>query len=260
MARYKIEAFIIRANRITESSRVLTLYTREMGKIKAVAKGVGRPKSRLGGKVELFNLIEGDLYKKETSEMGILSGAGLLEDFKGLSDDARKFGFASAWCEVLDKTSHSEEPHPETFQLTFDCFAALRLVKPEVSGLLFWGTLTKFLVLEGYGPGLDGCVSCGKPAKSDKLMISLERGGLIGPECVEYDEPVVTITPQALEVLRKMERLPFAELAETKVDNKIGRLVAEVILSLASYHLGLQRNLKSFRFLEDLKDSGKMGR
>jgi hypothetical protein len=54
--------------------------------------------------------------------------------------------------------------------------------------------------------------------------------------------------------------LPFAELAETKVDNKIGRLVAEVILSLASYHLGLQRNLKSFRFLEDLKDSGKMGR
>jgi DNA repair protein RecO (recombination protein O) len=260
MARYKIEAFVIRANRITESSRVLTLYSREMGKVKAVAKGVGRPKSRLGGKVELFNLIEGDLYKKESSELGILSGAGLQEDFKGITDNPRRYGFASAWCEVLDKTSHSEEPHPETFQLTFDYLKALQQAKPEAAGLLFWGALMQFLVLEGYGPGLDACVSCGKPPEMGRLMISLQRGGLIGPECVEYDEPVVSITPQALELLKKMEDLPLEELTKLQVDTGTGRLVAEVILSLASYHLGLPRNLKSFRFLEDLTESGRMGR
>jgi DNA repair protein RecO (recombination protein O) len=259
MARFKIEAFIIRANRITESSRVLTLYSREMGKIKAVAKGVGRPKSRLGGKVELFNLIEGDLYKKETSELGILSGAGLFEDFKGISDSPRKYGFASAWCEALDKTSHSEEPHPETFQLTFDYFKALQRAEPGSAGIVFWGALMKFLILEGYGPGLDNCISCGKPAKSDKLMISLQRGGLIGAECVEHDEPVIAIAPRALEILRKMEDLPLGELAGLQVDIKTGRLLADVILSLASYHLGLPRNLKSFRFLEDLSESGRLG-
>jgi DNA repair protein RecO (recombination protein O) len=229
-----------------------------MGKIKCVAKGVGRPKSKLGGKVELFNLIEGDLYKKETTELGVLSGAGLLEDFKGISEDARKFGFASAWCEVLDRTSHSEEPHPETFELTFNYFKALQISKTESAGLLFWGALLKFLTLEGYGPALDTCVSCGKPLAQDKLMISLQRGGLIGPECVELDEPVVQVTPGALELLRAMMRLPLSKLAERAIDKRVGKQVAEVILSLASYHLGLPRNLKSFRFLEDLTDSGRM--
>lgn len=259
MSRYKIEAFVIRTNRITESSRVLTLYSREMGKVKCVAKGVGRPKSKLGGKVELFNLIEGDLYKKETTELGVLSGAGLLEDFKGISEDARKYGFASAWCEVLDRTSHSEEPHPETFELTFNYFTALQSAKTESAGLLFWGALLKFLTLEGYGPVLDACISCGKPVAQDKLMITLQRGGLIGHECVELDEPVVSITSEALELLRAMMELPLSKLAEIVIDRRTGKQVAEVILSLASYHLGLPRNLKSFRFLEDLTDSGRMG-
>ena len=254
MGRYKIEAFVIRANKFTESSRVLTLYSREMGKIKGVAKGVGRPKSKLGGKVELLNLIEGDFYKKETSELGVLSGAGLLEDFKGISDDARKFGFASAWCEVLDRTSHSEEPHPETFQLTFDCFKALQQAGTGSAGLLFWAALLKFLSLEGYSPSLDSCVSCGKPAQKDKLMISLQRGGLICGDCVELEEPVVSITPMALDLLRLMDSAPLSDLAQIPIDNRTGKMVAEVILSLAAYHLGLPRNLRSFKFLEDLMD------
>jgi DNA repair protein RecO (recombination protein O) len=252
MSRYKIEAFVIRTNRFTESSRVLTLYSREMGKIKAVAKGVGRPKSKLGGKVELFNLIEGDLYKKETTELGVLSTAGLLEDFKGITEDTRKFGFASAWCEVLDRTAHSEEPHPETFQLTFDYLKTLQTAKSEAAGLVFWGALMKFLAFEGYAPSLDSCISCGKPPQKERLMVSLQRGGLICGNCVELDEPVVAITSEALELLRQMDRQPLMELAELPIDKRTGRAVAEVILSLASYHLGLPRNLKSFRFLEDL--------
>jgi DNA repair protein RecO (recombination protein O) len=259
MSRYKIEAFVIRTNRFTESSRVLTLYSREMGKIKAVAKGVGQLKSKLGGKVELFNLIEGDLYKKETTELGVLSAAGLLEDFKGISDNARKYGFASAWCEVLDRTSHSEEPHPETFQLTYDYLKTLQSANSEAAGLVFWGTLMKFLALEGYAPGLESCISCGKPPQKEKLMVSLQRGGLICGNCVELDEPVVGITPEALELLRQMEQLPLSELAGLPIDKRIGRTVADVILSLASYHLNLPRNLKSFRFLDNLTDSGKLG-
>ncbi len=254
MGRYKIEAFVIRANKFTESSRVLTLYSREMGKIKGVAKGVGRPKSKLGGKVELFNLIEGDFYKKETSELGVLSGAGLLEDFKGISDDARKFGFASAWCEVLDRTSHSEEPHPETFKLTLDCLKALQQAKTESAGLIFWGALLKFLALEGYAPSLESCVSCGKPLAQAKLMISLQRGGLICGDCVEVEEPVVSITLEALALLRRMERTPLSDLGQLEMDNRAGKMAAEVILSLAAYHLGLPRNLRSFKFLEDLTD------
>ncbi len=225
-----------------------------LGKVKGVAKGVGRPKSKLGGTVELFNLIEGDLYKKETADLGVLGGAALLEDFRGLTDDPRKFGFASAWCEVLDRTSHSEEPHPETFDLTFDYFKALQMARTEASGLIFWSTIMKFLMQEGYAPSLDKCLSCGKKIETEKLMVSLQRGGLICGDCVEIDEPVVLANQDAVNVLREMENLELSEIAELKVDNRTGRLAAEVILSLASFHLGLPRNLKSFKFLEALTD------
>jgi len=228
-----------------------------MGKIKGVAKGVGRPKSKLGGVVELFNLIEGDIYKKETSDLGVLGGASLLEDFRGITDDSRRFGFASAWCEVLDKTSHSEEPHPETFDLTFEYFKALKNAPSESSGLLFWATLMKFHAQEGYAPALDNCVSCVNVITTEKVMISLQRGGLVCGNCVEPDEPIILVSQDALGILRMMLTIPLSDLSNLKIDSHNGRLAAEVILSLASYHLGLPRNLKSFRFIEDLSAFGR---
>ncbi len=252
MSRFKIEAFVIRSAKFAESSRIVTFFSREMGKVKGVAKGVGRPKSRLGGKIEMFNLVEADFYKKETSDLGIVSSAWLLEDFKGISDDARKFGFASAWCEVLDKISHAEEPHPDVFSLTLEYFKALQLASSESSGLIFWTALLKLLGFEGYSPVLDNCVSCGKMVGTAKQAISLQRGGLICANCVEPEEPVVSVSKPALDLLREMMRRPISEMATQSIDKKAGKAAADVILSLASYHLGLPRNLKSFRFLDDL--------
>jgi DNA repair protein RecO (recombination protein O) len=236
---------------------MLTLFSREMGKVKAVAKGAGRPKSKLGGKVELFNLIEGDLYKKETSELGVLSGAALFDDFKGLTENPRKFGFASAWCEVLDRMTQLEEPHIQVFELTLESFKALQKAQSQITGLLFWSAIMKYLALEGYGPGLDACSSCSKIIEGDKLLISLQRGGLICKDCIEFDEPVVALSPAALGLLRLMEKSPLSEIATQVTDIRTGKQAAEVILSLASYHLGLPRNLKSFKFLENLPEFGR---
>jgi DNA repair protein RecO (recombination protein O) len=242
---------------MTESSRLVTFFSKEFGKLKGVAKGVGRPKSRLGGKVELFNLIEGDFYKKEVSELGILSNAGLLDDFKGIAENARKYGFASAWCEVLDRITQPEEPRPKIFELTAEYFKTLQTADSKSAGLLFWSALLKLLVFEGYSPGFDVCISCGKVTSGERTMISLQRGGLICPKCVEPDEAIVYVTPEALALLRTMMTSPLAEMAGLEVNERTGKLAAEIILSFASYHLGLPRNLKSFKFLEELTDFGK---
>jgi DNA repair protein RecO (recombination protein O) len=259
MARFKLEAFIIRTGRMTESSRLITFYSREMGKVKGVAKGVGRPKSRLGGHVELFNLIEADFYKKETSELGTLSGALLLNDFRGIAEEPRRYGFGSAWCEVLDRASQPEEPHPDIFDLTYDFLDKLRSARPEATGLLFWSALFKFITVSGYAPGLEVCVSCGAEIETDKLMISLGRGGLICPKCAEPDEPIMLITRETLALLNQMLASPLSQLANTEVSAKSGRQAAEVVLALGAYHIGLPRNLKSFKFIEKLTEYGKPG-
>ena len=239
---------------MAESSRVVTLYSREVGKVKAVAKGVGRPKSKMAGSIGLFNLIEGVLYKKETTDLGTLSSASVLQDFKEIVADSRKYGFGSAWCEILDKTSHAEESQPKTFTLTLDYLETLNVSKPGACGLLFWSGVVKLLEIEGYAPRLDRCVSCGMDKVGGKLMVSLGRGGLVCAKCAESDEFIVDLSEKVIALLRRMESESLSGISQMSHDKKIGKAAAEVIMAFATYHLGLPRNLKSFKFLESLGD------
>jgi DNA repair protein RecO (recombination protein O) len=254
MGRYKINAFMIRATRMTESSRVVTLFSREFGKVKAVAKGVDRPKSRLAGMLELFNMIEAMLYKKESSELGTLSDASLIDSYGQIAENPRKFGFGSAWCEILDKTSHPDHPRPETFNLTGEYFRILNKIEPGKSGLLFWAALFKLLVIEGYAPEIDKCASCGKIDFKKDIVISLRRGGLVCRRCRDSDDTTMKLTPNSLALLRKMNSENLDEITGASIDSRAGKNAAEVILAFASYHLGLPRNLKSFKFLETLAE------
>ncbi|UCE66513.1 MAG: DNA repair protein RecO [Candidatus Zixiibacteriota bacterium] len=254
MGRYKINAFVIRATRLTESSRVVTLFTKEFGKVKAVAKGVDRPKSKLGGVIELFNLIEAVLYKKETSELGTLSDASVIDVYPGSSEEPRRYGFGSAWSEILDKTSHPDHPRPKTFGLTEEYFRILNRSKLEKSGLLFWTALYKLLILEGYAPEIHKCASCGKTDFKANIIVSWKRGGLICGKCRDNDDTIMKLSSKSLDLLRKMSSDSLEDMTEVSIDEKTGKNAAEVILAFASYHLGLPRNLKSFKFLETLAD------
>lgn len=237
---------------MAESSRVVTLFSKEIGKVKAVAKGVGKPKSKMSGVIELFNRIEGILYKKETSELGTLGSADVLDEYSKLTADPRKFGFGSAWCEVLDKTSHPEHPRPRTYSLTGELLAALVSCESGNSGLVFWSGLVKLLGIEGYAPELDKCLSCGKTELGKTIRISLARGGVICGKCRDDDDYSMTISADGFDLLCQMENSPFSEISRLSFAKKAGKEAAEVIISFGSYHLGLPRHLKSFKFLESL--------
>jgi len=252
MGRYKVRAFVIRATRMTESSRVVTLFTEEFGKVKVVAKGVDRPKSKFGGTIDLFNLLEAVIYKKETSELGTLSDASVIESYPRIAADSRKFGFASAWCEILDKTSHLDHPRPATFDLTKAYFGNLSGLKSDSAGLLFWTALFKMLIIEGYAPEIEKCSNCGKADTGAAAVISLSRGGLICGKCSGGDDTLMKLSADSLGLLRKMASESLADIAGESFSSKAGKKAAEVILAFASYHLGLPRNLKSFKFLETL--------
>jgi len=252
MGRYKVRAFVIRATRMTESSRVVTLFTEEFGKVKVVAKGADRPKSKFAGTIDLFNLLEAVIYRKETTELGTMSDASVIDSYPQLASDSRKYGFGSAWCEILDKTSHIDHPRPETFRLTTDYFSILSRFKSENAGLLFWTALFKMLAIEGYAPELERCAACGKEITGADTFISLNRGGLICKKCSGGDGTLMKLSAGSLDLLRKMVSENLESIAGESFNSKAGRKAAEVILAFASYHLGLPRNLKSFKFLETL--------
>ncbi len=108
------------------------------------------------------------------------------------------------------------------------------------------------LVFEGYAPEIERCAACGKTDIGAGTVISLNRGGLMCRKCSGGDGTLLRLTSDSLDLLRKMASEELEDIAGEPFNGKAGKKAAEVILAFASYHLGLPRNLKSFKFLETL--------
>lgn len=113
------EAIVLRAMKHGETSKIVTLYTRQFGKLNVIAKGARDMKSKFGGALEMFARVNAVFYKKERAEAGLylLSKADLLDAQSGILKDLDRIEAATAICELVLRAMHDEEEHPEIFDL-----------------------------------------------------------------------------------------------------------------------------------------------
>lgn len=116
MAVYQADAIVIRSREYGESDRLITLFSREKGKLEAVAKGVRKPKSTQRGGTQLFTYADFLLYRGKT--LDTVNQAQPRENFIHLWDDFDRTITASAMVELLDISTVREQPDPELFTLT----------------------------------------------------------------------------------------------------------------------------------------------
>jgi len=112
---YKTEGIILKRINYGEADRILTIYTKHYGKIKAMAKGVRRITSRKGGNVELFNQATLFLYKGRN--LDLLTEVQVTKTFKIWRKNLKKVATAYYLVELVDKLTPGEQPNPEVFQL-----------------------------------------------------------------------------------------------------------------------------------------------
>lgn len=112
---YKTEGIILKRINYGEADRILTIYTKHYGKIRALAKGVRRITSRRGGNIELFNQAALFLYKGRN--LDILTEAQVINTFKSWRKDLKKVVIAYYFCELVDKLTPDEQANQTVFQL-----------------------------------------------------------------------------------------------------------------------------------------------
>ena len=100
---FRTRAFVLRRHDLGEADRILTLFTREQGKRRVVARGVRKPKSRLAGHVELFSLV--DIYMVVGTNLDLLSQATAITTYSELATNLERFAYASCAAETLDRRS-----------------------------------------------------------------------------------------------------------------------------------------------------------
>ncbi|GEM_PF-1121898 len=253
MLKFKVNGYVLRGISMGETSRIITLFTLEKGKLKCVAKGVRKYAAKRGGTLEIFSRVECEIYKKENAELGMLSSVDLVDDHSAIAVEPLKFGLSSAFCEIIDKSATDNEPVPELFELAGEFFRYILDIDSKTVHFLFWAAFIKTLTLLGYQPGLFECVVCGKKNKNRAAFYDPDRGGIICSKDIPPDSKYSKLSAKSLLILQSFLTRPLADAVKLEYSEKVLYEIEKFILTFADYHTGLHRNLKSFKFLSQLK-------
>src|SRR6476661_1237276 len=197
MALLTTEGIVLKTQALGDTSRIVTVYTRDHGLRKVVAKGARKTPSRFGFALEPLSRSRFVLYLKPDRDLHLLSQAEVLDPLGSRISELTRLAHAQAALEIVDRLVWGEEPHPELYDLlrqTLDgCARAPVAALPAVT-LAFQLQLASLL---GYRPRLDACASCGG-ALSPRRLFSAMRGGLMCDACAARDPGVITLSADAL--------------------------------------------------------------
>jgi DNA repair protein RecO (recombination protein O) len=249
---FRTEGLILRRIDFGEADRLLTLYTREHGKIRAIAKGARKPQSRKTGHVELFMRTRFLVAKGKS--LDIITQAELVETYPPLRNDLVRATYASYAVELLDRLTPEDDPHPEIFNLLANAFGWF-----SGDGELHLAARyyeLRLLSLVGYQPQLFRCVVTGEPIEEVDQFLSAELGGLISPGHRGHDRRSQPISAVAVKVLRYLQTRSWDTVRVLQLRRPLQAELEGLMHAYLTYIL--ERNLKSVDFLRRLREEAAL--
>jgi len=247
---YKTTAVVLRQRKLGEAGKILTLFTPNLGKLDAVAKGVRRPKSKLAGHVEPLTYTTFLLAKGR--ELDIVTQAQALEAFLPLREDLERTGRALYVAELVDRfTPERQESYP-LFRLLLETLQRLATGDRLDIALRFFEM--RLLDCLGYRPQLEECVACGKTLEPVVNAWSAESGGVVCAACARALPMSQPLSLNALKIMRLLQKGSYADCARVKTAPAL-EMELERHLRQYLFYL-LERDVRSTRFLDTLRRSG----
>ena len=246
---YKTEAIVLRSMDLGEADRVLTILTPRLGKLRVIAKGIRRTRSRLGGGLEPFSDVHLVLAVGRTFD--VVTQAALEDPHLGLRDDLHSTAAAWYLVELVDRFCEGSAESHDAFELLAQGLAALDAAPAEVSREVVarWFEL-HLLDAMGFRPELTQCLDCGIAIEPEGNAYSPAAGGVLGPECSHGALGARPISSAALKVLRHLQRSSLTEVLRLRLLRATQREVERLMHATVS--AVLERELRSRDFLDEV--------
>jgi DNA repair protein RecO (recombination protein O) len=238
---YRDDALVLRVQKLGESDRIVTLFTRRHGRVRAVAKGVRRTTSRFGGRLEPFGHVDVQLMEGRTLDV-ISQVEGLELHGKAFFDDYPRYTAASAIAETAERlTPVEQEPSLRLYLLTLGAIRALALGE-HVGGLVLDAYLLRAMGVAGWAPALRECAVCG--TQGAHRAFSVPAGGCVCPDC--RPPGAANPAPATVELMAALNEgdWRFADASEPAARREASGLVA------AHLQWHLERALRSLPLVE----------
>lgn len=242
-----MEAIVLRHQDYGEADRFLVLYSREKGKLRAIAKGVRKPRSRKAGHLEPFTRVSLQLARGR--DLMIVTQAETVETHLPIRDDLLLATYGSYVVELLDRFTYEEGENRAMYRLLSNTLK--RLCTSEEPGLVVRYYEVRMLDLLGFRPQLFHCVNCEEQIQAEDQYFSAQRGGVVCPRCVGNVPGTRPVSMDALRYLRHHQRSSYGEAMRAGPSPSVAREMEHLLQYYLTYLL--ERCLNSFEFLRRVR-------
>jgi DNA repair protein RecO (recombination protein O) len=222
---------VLRGRQLGEADRIFTLFTRERGKVDAVAKGVRRARSHFAGRLEFAN--ECDFLMHRGRSLDVVVSAEIVHAAWSQLVEPARYAVASVVAEVVDAFCEPELGLPDVYELLVGAIGAIA-ASTSPQQLLPRFSL-RLLEMLGLAPPLTSCVRCGSPLGGGTVWLDAEAGGIIDSACRERWRDLPELQPRDLENLRALAAPKSSPTAAAVYATPQAAFAAQ---ELIAHHLG----------------------
>lgn len=252
-------AVVSRTMRMTGSSKLVSLITERYGLVKVMAKGARRPKSKFGASLETVTIVDCMFWHKDMRDIQTLTEADIVEPFTNLKTDIRRLSIATCMVEVAESQTAREDPASGTYRLLVESLEDLRDAPSSDADKHLWRFMLRFLASEGYRPGLDRCIACGKQPKGGSVFFSFADGGIVCSCTAPGDRFGIHVSPGALMLMQELMTAKAVSLGRLKMTKAQRSEVEHATLRFLAYHTGYSRPPRSLAFLRKMDGAVREG-
>jgi len=246
----RTRAIVLRRHDFGEADRLLTLYTSRSGKIRAIAKGIRRPTSRLGGHLELFTHCE--LMLARGRNLDTITQVETIDTFVTLRGDLWRTSLAYYACELVDRLTEEHSENPPLFDALVAAVSRISDGGRPLDALHHFEL--QALAQLGFKPELRVCVKCRQLLQPVQNAFSLTAGGVLCPGCRESDPIARGLSANALKILRLCLDDSWEMMTRLRLEPRLNDEVEQTLTAYIQFVAETQ--LKSAGFVASLRRDG----
>ncbi|MDF2963108.1 MAG: repair protein RecO [Paenibacillus sp.] len=245
---YRVQGIVIRSMDYGEGNKIITLFTREIGKVAVIVRGAKKVKSRYSSVAQLFTC--GDYLFFKSGQLGTLNHAEIIESHHHIRGDLHKAAYASYIAELTDRMLGDQEANVFLYE---QLQAALQGLDSEKDMQIIVHIYEmKIWMQAGYQPELDECVSCRN--SGGEMSFSASLGGILCDRCRFNDPQALAMSAGTLKLIRLFARMDIRRLGQIDVKPETKESLKRLMRSYFDTHIGLV--LKSRNFLDQMDKYG----
>lgn len=212
-------AVVLSSMKLGEADKLVTFFTAKRGKLKGVAKGARRMKSRFGASLEPFTHCNLVVFEKPGDKLARINQSDIVHSFQKLRENWREIYLASHMVQLVQRMTPEAEPNLSIYRLLLEGLSFLENGSDrQLSAVLF---VIRLIAYSGYQPRWDRCLKCHRPLVDPTIYFSPASGGTVCLKCAEGMERLASISQGTLAFLRASQKMNYSVAHRLKLSSSM---------------------------------------